>query len=263
MGHSHKVQDAMTKDQKVSEYFKDVEKRLKEDAKGDEKKFGDTVQKFYSDTKYDDKKPLASAERFDHMLTSEFKLDNLKAVVQKISDAVYGKSSEGSVDKEGVEFLKKNAAVGEYAAFAHYVAGEVLGVIVGVITSFGTSLATEYRSSLRSVPCGHGVQAFVLIGEKLFKEKDFWGDDSVISYRYRYESYYSEKQFRGEGRMAIITSLENQIARFAELRNAALDKFANDVDSLNLEKYDEIDAACKDHIDKALARIKELNKNPR
>lgn len=196
------------------------------------------------------------------MQLSEFKLDNLKNVIDQISAIVFSGSSEKlpsgtKTNKDGVDKTKDSvdsfAGEGVKARdnMEVYIAGKIFDVISSTILSANITTDISYSTEQITQPLGYGLQMFVSVSSCSFTNQSFFASDKIYEYLYICKVKFSQKQAKTEAGMMLAKLYQDQIAVFIRKEEDLLAKLS--ADTITPEAYE----SSKAIYDKLIAQSEE------
>jgi hypothetical protein len=241
VGKAPSIKELEEKDAEFRAYLNNLEADLDGRAQKAKDAMGAEIVKFYENNHYDDNKQFVSGQNTDFMHTAEFNMDNVKKIVDAISDAVFagtGKTPSGAdVDKKTVAeagvALEKEAV--KMAELELYIAGKVFDVLSAIVLSFGANTSISYSSTYKTEPLGFGLQLFTTVAASSYKSSSFFHDEYISQYLYLYDVRFSVKQAQAEATMGVLKAYENQLDTFESLLTKLGDQL--DAGKITLEAY--------------------------
>ncbi|MEP7765194.1 hypothetical protein [Sanguibacter sp. 25GB23B1] len=225
MGKTPSIQDLEKSESAFRDYIHSLEQQLATKAADVQGTLDAEITAFYKDSGYTDAKSITSGLNYDFMQEQSFSMDNLKGIIDAISQAVFtgGTPPTGAtVDKDGVSTAKAELGptIGEMANLELYIAGQVFNVLSSIMLSFGTSNALTFKTNMQNKPLGYGMQLFAAVSSESYQSKSFFHDEYIYEYLYIYSVKFSVQQAQSEVKQQLVRLYSDQITVF---RHRSLD----------------------------------------
>jgi hypothetical protein len=266
MGKSPSIQDLEAKENDFRAYLAQLEQELAQKSANVGAQMATTISAFYTNNNYTDAKDIVSGQNYDFMHSSEFSLDNMKAIIDAISKAVFAGApapSGATVSSEGTGAVASGLGpeVGAIENLELYIAGQVFDVLSNVILSFGTSTEVTFNTNLQSKPLGYGMQMFTAVSADSYKSTSFFNDEYIYEYLYMYDVKFSLQQSKAEAAQTLVELYQDQIAAFKQREEDLLSKLEQG--TLDPAAYTTTNAAYDTLIATATAKLSQLDQAAR
>lgn len=229
MGKTPTIRDLEKSESGFRDYIHSLEQQLTAKAADVQGKLDTEITAFYKDSGYTDAKSITSGLNYDFMQEQSFSMDNLKGIIDAISQAVFtgGKPPAGAtVDKDGVSTAKAELGptIGEMANLELYIAGQVFNVLSSIMLSFGTSNALSFKTNMQNKPLGYGMQLFAAVSSESYRSTSFFRDEYIYEYLYIYSVKFSVQQAQSEVKQQLVRLYSDQLTVFRQRSLDLLDQ---------------------------------------
>ncbi|PFG34844.1 hypothetical protein [Sanguibacter antarcticus] len=231
MGKTPTIKDLEKSESAFRDYIHSLEDQLSTKASDVQSKVDAEITAFYKDSGYTDAKNITSGLNYDFMQEQSFSMDNLKGIIDAISQAVFtgGKPPAGAtVDKDGVSTAKAELGptIGEMANLELYIAGQVFNVLSSIMLSFGTSSALTFKTNMQNKPLGYGMQLFAAVSSESYQSTSFFHNEYIYEYLYIYSVKFSVQQAQSEVKQQLVRLYSDQITVFKQRELDLLDQLS-------------------------------------
>lgn len=263
MGKSPSIQDLENRESEFRAYLQQLEQQLATRAQGAQSALDAQVQQFYSSSGFTDAVDITSGQNYDFMQEQSFSLDNLKTIIDAISQAVFsGKTPPAGtkVNQQGVDDATKalGPEVGEMANLELYIAGQVFDVLSNVVLSFGSSSSLTFDTNMQNKPLGYGLQLFAAVSADSYQSTSFFKDEYIYEYLYLYRVRFSVQQAQSEVKQTLVELYQDQIAVFKQREEDLLTQLESG--ALSASAYTTANSAFDTLIAAAEQKIDDLKK---
>lgn len=263
MGKSPSIQDLEKSESEFRSYLHQLETQLATKAGDVQGKLKAEIDGFYKGSGYTDAKDLTSGLNYDFMQEQSFSMDNLKAIIDAISQAVFTGSQPpagAKVDPHGVDAAKKalGPAIGKMENLELYIAGQVFDVLSSIVLSFGSSSALTFDMNLQNKPLGYGMQLFTAVSADSYRSTSFFHNEYIYEYLYMYSVKFSVAQAQSEVKQTLVELYQDQISIFTQREEDLLKQLESG--KLTAAAYTTASAAFDTLIAATKKKVDELNK---
>lgn len=195
MGKSISIEELEAADTKFAKYLEDRRKEIAATAKTTRKTMNEAIEKFYKDGKWDDRKPVCSAEYIDVQNISEWSLTNVNKILDAVGGAIFGSKNPppGTKLDNAVE-AGNNVVLNAVGGLQMLALSKAFSAIQGILEAFTVKSSTTITTHHKIEVVTPGVTVIVYTSSNSFQQKSFFNNSLISQYFFMIDVYSSVKQ---------------------------------------------------------------------
>ena len=194
MGRTNSIDTLKQQNQAFSDYMAQATANLAKRAADQRQPFLDAIRTIYGT---DDQHVLGAGSNSDYKQASEFSIDSIDTMLNKVASAVFsgGAAPTGTVVGTAAEVAGVVTELASFQALALVAAKSFITQILGV---FDTTASTSFHSAFSSSTLAPGLMLHVWNYGDAFQRADFFNNEFIIENMIEFQLIYSFAQAQTE-----------------------------------------------------------------
>lgn len=262
MGQSKSIEELAAADQAFVKYMNDRRKEITETRGATRKEMDAAIEKFYKDGKWDDRKPVCTAEYVDVQNVSEWSLDNVNKILDAVGGAIFGsKNPPPGLKLDKAVQAGNDAVLAAVGGLQTLALSRAFSAVQGILEAFTLKSSTSITMNSKIEVVTPGLTIFVYTNSNNFQSKSFFENNLISQYFFMIDVYTSAKQLGDYTKFQDLQLFEEEKAGLRLIARRLINNMAN-VESL--EKLDQLSKQLDgiyERLEEITGKIDELSKS--